>query len=64
MEGMAKVMRKDMRAAAAEMEGLQLRKRSWHEVWDILEQYQANCAEALAWWEANETHLEQPYATL
>ncbi|KAG6873256.1 hypothetical protein C0992_008916, partial [Termitomyces sp. T32_za158] len=62
--GMAEVMQKDMRAAAAEIEGLCMRKRVMERSMDILEWYQANCAEALEWQEANETHLRQPYATL
>ncbi|KAG6883870.1 hypothetical protein C0992_007576, partial [Termitomyces sp. T32_za158] len=62
--GMAEVMQKDMRAAAVEMEGLQLRKRIMECSVDILERYQADCAEALEWWETNETHLQQFYATL
>ncbi|KAG6881805.1 hypothetical protein C0992_000151, partial [Termitomyces sp. T32_za158] len=63
-EGMTAVLRKDMRAAALEMEGLRLRKRIMERSVDILERYQADCAEALEWREANETHLRQPYATL
>ncbi|KAG6875282.1 hypothetical protein C0992_004451 [Termitomyces sp. T32_za158] len=62
--GMVEVMRKDMLAAAAEMEGLQLWKKIMERSMDILERYQTNCAEALEWQEANETHLRQPYATL
>ncbi|KAG6885566.1 hypothetical protein C0992_005033 [Termitomyces sp. T32_za158] len=62
--GIAEVMRKDMRAAAVEVEGLRLRKRIIERSVDILERYQADCAEALEWREANETHLRQPYATL
>ncbi|KAG6874828.1 hypothetical protein C0992_006396 [Termitomyces sp. T32_za158] len=62
--GMAEVMRKDMRAAVVEMEGLQLHKRIMERSVDVLERYQANCAEALEWREAKETHLRQPYATL
>ncbi|KAG6893867.1 hypothetical protein C0992_008337, partial [Termitomyces sp. T32_za158] len=63
-EGMAEVMRKDMQVAAAEMEGLQLCKKIMARSVDILERYQTDCVEALAWWEVNETHLRQPYATL
>ncbi|KAG6875137.1 hypothetical protein C0992_005034 [Termitomyces sp. T32_za158] len=62
--GMAEVMQKDMRAAAVEMEGLRLQKRIMVRSIDILERYQADCAEALEWREANKTHLRQPYATL
>ncbi|KAG6892254.1 hypothetical protein C0992_001221, partial [Termitomyces sp. T32_za158] len=46
-EGMTAVLRKDMRAAALEMEGLRLRKRIMERSVDILERYQADCAEAL-----------------
>ncbi|KAG6872521.1 hypothetical protein C0992_012143, partial [Termitomyces sp. T32_za158] len=62
--GMAEVMRKDMRAAALEMEGLRLRKKIMERSVDILERYQVDCAEALEWREANEAHLQQPFATL
>ncbi|KAG6883907.1 hypothetical protein C0992_007476 [Termitomyces sp. T32_za158] len=62
--GMAEVMRKDLQAAAVEMEGLHLRKKIMERSVDILDRYQANCAEALEWQEANETHLRQPYAPL
>ncbi|KAG6886021.1 hypothetical protein C0992_004728, partial [Termitomyces sp. T32_za158] len=62
--GMAEVMQKDMRAAAVEMEGLQLRKKIMERSVDILERYQADCTKALEWREANETHLQQPFATL
>ncbi|KAG6874885.1 hypothetical protein C0992_006087 [Termitomyces sp. T32_za158] len=62
--GMVEVMRKDLRAAAVEMEGLRLRKKIMERSVDILERYQANCVEALEWREANKTHLRQPYATL
>ncbi|KAG6874748.1 hypothetical protein C0992_006734 [Termitomyces sp. T32_za158] len=63
-EGITAVLRKDMRAAALEMEGLRLRKKIMERSVDILERYQADCAEALEWREANKTHLRQPYATL
>ncbi|KAG6882096.1 hypothetical protein C0992_012913, partial [Termitomyces sp. T32_za158] len=63
-EGMTAVLRKDMRAAALEMEGLRLRKRIMERSVDILERYQTDCAEALEWREANATHLQQPFATL
>ncbi|KAG6883903.1 hypothetical protein C0992_007505 [Termitomyces sp. T32_za158] len=62
--GMAEVMRKDMQAAAVEMEGLRLRKKIMERSVDILERYQADCTEALEWREANEAHLQQPFATL
>ncbi|KAG6879148.1 hypothetical protein C0992_004822 [Termitomyces sp. T32_za158] len=64
VEGMAEVMQKDMQAAAAEMEGLRLHKKIMAQSVDILERYQANCAEALEWWEANKAYLQQPFATL
>ncbi|KAG6884612.1 hypothetical protein C0992_006018 [Termitomyces sp. T32_za158] len=63
-EGMAEVMRKDMRAAAAEMEGLRLQKKIMERSVNILERYQANCVEALEWREANEAYLQQPFVTL
>ncbi|KAG6870311.1 hypothetical protein C0992_000417, partial [Termitomyces sp. T32_za158] len=63
-EGMTAVLRKDMQAAALEMEGLRLRKRIMERSVDILERYQTDCAEALEWREANATHLQQPFATL
>ncbi|KAG6893472.1 hypothetical protein C0992_009841, partial [Termitomyces sp. T32_za158] len=63
-EGMTAVLRKDMRAAALEMEGLRLRKRIMERSVDILERYQTDCVEALEWREANATHLQQPFATL
>ncbi|KAG6876072.1 hypothetical protein C0992_001053 [Termitomyces sp. T32_za158] len=62
--GMAEVMWKDMRVAAAEMEGLQLRRKIMTQSVDILERYQANCAKVLEWWQANEAYLQQPFATL
>ncbi|KAG6883158.1 hypothetical protein C0992_009538, partial [Termitomyces sp. T32_za158] len=62
--GMAEVMRKDMRAAAVEMEGLRLQKKIMERSVDILERYQANCTEAMEWREANKTHLQQPFVTL
>ncbi|KAG6893530.1 hypothetical protein C0992_009648, partial [Termitomyces sp. T32_za158] len=62
--GMAAVMQKDMWAAAVEMEGLRLRKKIMERSVNILERYQADCAEALEWREANEAHLQQPFATL
>ncbi|KAG6886796.1 hypothetical protein C0992_002331, partial [Termitomyces sp. T32_za158] len=61
---MAEVMQKDMRAAAVEMEGLRLRKKIMECSIDILEQYQANCVEALEWQDANKVHLQQPFVTL
>ncbi|KAG6872965.1 hypothetical protein C0992_009218 [Termitomyces sp. T32_za158] len=63
-EGITAVLRKDMRAAALEMEGLRLRKKIMERSVDILERYQADCAEALEWRQANEAHLQQPFATL
>ncbi|KAG6874680.1 hypothetical protein C0992_006993 [Termitomyces sp. T32_za158] len=63
-EGMTAVLRKDMQAAALEMEGLRLRKRIMERSMDILERYQANCAEALEWQQANKAHLQEPFATL
>ncbi|KAG6884173.1 hypothetical protein C0992_006823, partial [Termitomyces sp. T32_za158] len=63
-EGMTVVLRKDMRAAALEMEGLRLRKRIMEHSVDILERYQADCTEALEWRQANEAHLQEPFATL
>ncbi|KAG6895131.1 hypothetical protein C0992_003029 [Termitomyces sp. T32_za158] len=62
--GMAEVMWKDMQAAAVEMEGLWLQKKIMEKSVNILERYQADCAEALEWQEANKTHLQQPFATL
>ncbi|KAG6894015.1 hypothetical protein C0992_007837 [Termitomyces sp. T32_za158] len=62
--GMADVMRKNVQAAVTEMEGLRLRKKIMERSVDILERYQADCADALEWWEANKTHLQQPFATL
>ncbi|KAG6896335.1 hypothetical protein C0992_008923 [Termitomyces sp. T32_za158] len=61
---MAKVMQKDMCMAAAEMEGFWMQKKIMACSMDILERYQADCAEALEWQEANEVHLRQPYAAL
>ncbi|KAG6894047.1 hypothetical protein C0992_007696, partial [Termitomyces sp. T32_za158] len=63
-EGITAVLRKDMRAAALEMEGLRLRKKFMERSVDILERYQADCAEVLEWRQANEAHLQQPFATL
>ncbi|KAG6882747.1 hypothetical protein C0992_010767, partial [Termitomyces sp. T32_za158] len=63
-EGITAVLRKDMRAVALEMEGLRLRKKIMERSVDILERYQADCAEALEWRQANEAHLQQPFATL
>ncbi|KAG6881370.1 hypothetical protein C0992_001217, partial [Termitomyces sp. T32_za158] len=63
-EGITAVLRKDMRAAALEIEGLHLRKKIMECSVDILERYQANCTEALEWRQANEAHLQQPFATL
>ncbi|KAG6894351.1 hypothetical protein C0992_006482 [Termitomyces sp. T32_za158] len=63
-EGMTAVLRKDMWAAVLEMEGLRLHKRIMERSVDILEWYQADCAEALEWRQANEAHLQQPFATL
>ncbi|KAG6892952.1 hypothetical protein C0992_011781 [Termitomyces sp. T32_za158] len=63
-EGMTAVLRKDMWAAALEMEGLQLRKKIMERSVDILKRYQADCTEALEWREANAAHLQQPFATL
>ncbi|KAG6893991.1 hypothetical protein C0992_007925, partial [Termitomyces sp. T32_za158] len=62
--GITAVLRKDMRAAALEMEGLRLCKKIMECSVDILERYQANCAEALEWRQANEAHLQQPFTTL
>ncbi|KAG6887265.1 hypothetical protein C0992_013084 [Termitomyces sp. T32_za158] len=62
--GMAEVMQKNVRVAVTEMEGLHLRKKIMERSVDILERYQANCAEALEWRVANKTHLQQPFATL
>ncbi|KAG6896976.1 hypothetical protein C0992_004914 [Termitomyces sp. T32_za158] len=45
--GMAEVMQKDVWAAVTEMEGLCLRKKIMERSMDILEQYQADCTEAL-----------------
>ncbi|KAG6887914.1 hypothetical protein C0992_010222 [Termitomyces sp. T32_za158] len=64
VEGITAVLRKDMRAAALEMEGLRLRKRIMERSVDILERSQADCAEALEWRQANEAHLQQPFVTL
>ncbi|KAG6893714.1 hypothetical protein C0992_008930, partial [Termitomyces sp. T32_za158] len=63
-EGITAVLRKDMRAAALEMEGLRLRKKIMECSVDILERYQADCAKALEWRQANEAHLQQPFTTL
>ncbi|KAG6894106.1 hypothetical protein C0992_007474 [Termitomyces sp. T32_za158] len=63
-EGITAVLRKDMRAAALEMEGLRFCKKIMERSVDILERYQADCAEALKWQQANEAHLQQPFATL
>ncbi|KAG6894144.1 hypothetical protein C0992_007348 [Termitomyces sp. T32_za158] len=63
-ERMTAVLRKDMRVAALEIEGLRLRKKIIEHSVDILEQYQADCTEALEWRQANEAHLQQPFATL
>ncbi|KAG6895773.1 hypothetical protein C0992_012674 [Termitomyces sp. T32_za158] len=62
--GMAEVMQKNVQVAVTEMEGLRLRKKIMERSVDILEWYQANCADALEWQEANETHLQQPFTAL
>ncbi|KAG6886719.1 hypothetical protein C0992_002677 [Termitomyces sp. T32_za158] len=61
---MAEVMHKDMWAAAVEMAELWLQKKIMEPSVDILERYQADRMEALEWQEANEVHIQQPFATL
>ncbi|KAG6887167.1 hypothetical protein C0992_000350 [Termitomyces sp. T32_za158] len=63
-EGITAVLRKDMWAAALEMEGLRLHKKIMECSVDILERYQADCTEALEWRQANKAHIQQPFTTL